>query len=561
MVKDRGKAIVIGISSLILVVGLVLIFYLQPGVTGQAISGSGTVDDPYTGLECGFDEWEENKHYILEEKITSSKSCFTIDKPGVTLDCKKKGSIVGNAESNSFGIIVTAHNVHIVGCTITNFFVGASNSQYDNFKFISNNVLNNEVGVSLDRNFLSDRNLVCANSKQDIVCNAKVSSLNAYSNTLTNLDCLAWKDESQVACDNNIELSCIDGFDNNDNGDVDCDDSDCHDFCNTFDCLTNNDITSCKNKLTKDSDSDGVFDYADNCLSDSNKNQRDNDNDGKGDSCDDDDDNDGELDDADNCPLDANKDQTDTDSDKKGDACDDDDDGDEVPDATDNCPINANKNQMDLDKDSYGDVCDTDDDGDSILDVKDNCPRFSNVKQVDTDSDGAGDVCDDDDDGDEAPDSSDNCPVIANKDQKDTDSDKKGDACDVCPNDATDKCKEDTDNDGILGTADLCSTSEGDKKKAAGLIASNGCVYGDVAGKGGVGKSDGCIDDFDLTKLAQALPIYFGFTCDKQNNPTFFDGDVVGKQGVGNSDGCIDDFDLSKLAKTYTDNLNKWKCG
>ncbi len=73
-------------------------------------------------------------------------------------------------------------------------------------------------------------------------------------------------------------------------------------------------------EFSADTDGDGTFDSADNCV-DTPNDQTDTDGDGMGDACDDDDDNDGVLDKDDNCPLVANPSQLDSDNDGVGDAC------------------------------------------------------------------------------------------------------------------------------------------------------------------------------------------------------------------------------------------------
>ena len=73
--------------------------------------------------------------------------------------------------------------------------------------------------------------------------------------------------------------------------------------------------------LSPDTDSDGVFDFQDNCPAVSNAGQEDTDSNGKGDACNTAEDPDGDEWEIDNCPSDANN-QTDTDGDGRGDACD-----------------------------------------------------------------------------------------------------------------------------------------------------------------------------------------------------------------------------------------------
>ncbi|MCK5690471.1 DUF1566 domain-containing protein [Myxococcota bacterium] len=195
-----------------------------------------------------------------------------------------------------------------------------------------------------------------------------------------------------------------------------------------------------------DRDADGLNDDVDNCPNIASADQLDQDNDGLGDICDPDKDGDGVLnesdafpedaseskdsdsdglgDNADNCPEIANVDQANLDSDGLGDVCDDDRDGDDIVNANDafpddaaesadtdedgvgdnadNCPLISNTAQTNFNLDAEGDACD-DSDGDDVLDDVDNCILGPNADQADLDSDGVGDFCDDDKDGDGSP--------------------------------------------------------------------------------------------------------------------------------------------------------------
>ncbi|MBI5191358.1 MAG: thrombospondin type 3 repeat-containing protein, partial [Nitrospirae bacterium] len=71
-----------------------------------------------------------------------------------------------------------------------------------------------------------------------------------------------------------------------------------------------------------DTDSDGIADLSDNCLTTPNPDQSDVDSDGNGDACDDDMDADGYANGSDNCPNVYNTDQADADGDGIGNACD-----------------------------------------------------------------------------------------------------------------------------------------------------------------------------------------------------------------------------------------------
>jgi hypothetical protein len=177
-----------------------------------------------------------------------------------------------------------------------------------------------------------------------------------------------------------------------------------------------------------DTDFDGIYDSADNCINTPNANQADTDGDGIGDACD-------------NCPDNSNTDQADIDADGVGDVC-------------DNCPDTSNSDQADTDADGVGDVCDNcpdtsnsdqaDTDADGVGDVCDNCPDMSNANQANNDGDSQGDVCDTDDDNDGVPDVVDNCPFTYNSNQANNDGDSYGDICDT--DDDNDECIDSNDS-------------------------------------------------------------------------------------------------------------------
>ena len=354
-----------------------------------------------------------------------------------------------------------------------------------------------------------------------------------------------------------------------------------------------------------DSDSDGVFDFNDNCTNTANLDQTDTDLDGMGDVCDTDDDGDGILDGSDNCPLQFNSDQADSDSDLSGDVCDscpfdadNDIDGDGICGDTDNCLEKRNVAQLDSDGDTIGDSCDicpfdadNDYDGDGLCADQDNCPLTVNSDQADSDNDNTGDLCDicsldyyNDYDDDTICGDTDNCPAVANIAQIDSDSDGIGDLCDLCPYDPnndvdkdslcadTDNCptvwnmiQTDTDEDGF---GNICDTDDDNDNVVdqndnciaaanANQLDSDGDQAGDACDRdadgdgyeGPLGNNDDCNDNDD-TVYPGAVEI-----CDQIDNNC--DGQVnenLNCPGDINADGVVDLVDVILSLQILTQN-------
>lgn len=369
------------------------------------------------------------------------------------------------------------------------------------------------------------------------------------------------------ACDT-TEGVCNNGKDDDNDGDIDCADSECA-------------ATIICNNPSGDDDSDGVLNGVDNCPSVANAGQQDTDGDGLGNACDDaegdctngvSDDNDADIDCADsdcsalpgcqdgdsdglpnyidNCDSVSNPGQEDTDGDGIGNACD------TVEGACGNSQDDDNDGNVDCaDSDCTGSPACADDDSDGVLNGVDNCPSVSNAGQEDTDNDGIGNVCDgtendctnglnDDDDsgqidcddtdcsadpacidtdGDGVTDNNDNCPSVSNSAQDDSDGDGIGNACDP----EVGQCNNGQDDDGD-GQSD-CSDSD----CASDPVCTE--PSGDADGDGVANATDNCPDVANPDQ-ADTDGDGFGDLCDSQPNIPG-GGNSGGGSGNGNGQG------------------------
>ena len=203
---------------------------------------------------------------------------------------------------------------------------------------------------------------------------------------------------------------------------------------------------------TNDSDSDGIVDSLDHCISGEtgwiSNSSSDYDGDGCKDATEDiDDDNDGVLDDDDVFPFNALE-WADFDVDSIGDNADTDDDNDGVDDTNDSFPFNPFE-WADFDEDSIGDNADTDDDNDSVEDDLDVFP-YDSSEWSDNDNDSIGDNADPDDDND----------GYSDVDESQSGGDLNDSS--IVPNDwdddwISDLLDDDDDNDGINDEDDQCN--------------------------------------------------------------------------------------------------------
>ncbi|RAP33089.1 hypothetical protein DID75_03200 [Candidatus Marinamargulisbacteria bacterium SCGC AG-410-N11] len=281
--------------------------------------------------------------------------------------------------------------------------------------------------------------------------------------------------------------------------------------------------TNAANKFTWDTDNDGIPNWYETNIYNTDPNKADSDNDGLNDKDElethktnpNNSDHDGDgITDGDEVNSQTNPKNSDT-------------DGDGVNDGQDALPLD-NKETTDTDGDGIGNNADTDDDNDGVSDNQDAFP-LDNSETTDTDSDGIGNNADTDDDNDGVSDDQD-AFSLDNSETIDTDSDGIGNNADT-----------DDDNDGILDTIEVQGETNPNLADTDGDGINDGVEDANQNGVIDSGETNPNLADTDGDGLND------GFENEKKTNPNLVDSD-----GDGIGDGTEIDSGLDPL-ETDTD--------
>ncbi len=164
---------------------------------GQCVAG--------TGIQCGFNNWQEGGVYVLDTDVETEGRCLAPSARNIILDCQNH-SIFGGGRDTGISLRgMTLSGITIRNCRLFNFNVGIYLTSVSHNRLENNHLENNSYGIYLSSDSNSNQlvgNTVIQNFRRGIILQR--SSYNSLSRN--------------TACRNNEDYVCLDSSAGNGGG-------------------------------------------------------------------------------------------------------------------------------------------------------------------------------------------------------------------------------------------------------------------------------------------------------------------------------------------------------